>query len=47
VEVKYLVTIKKPGCGAGEVAQQVKALTTLPKVLSSVPSNHMVADNHP
>ena len=32
--------------GAGEMAQQVKALTTLPKVLSSNPSNHMVAHNH-
>jgi hypothetical protein len=33
--------------GAGEMAQQVKALTTLPKVMSSNPSNHMVAHNHP
>jgi hypothetical protein len=32
---------------AGEVAQQVRALTALPKVLSSNPSNHMVAHNHP
>jgi hypothetical protein len=31
---------------AGEVAQQVRALTVLPKVLSSNPSNHMVAHNH-
>jgi hypothetical protein len=28
--------------GAGEMAQQVRALTALPKVLSSNPSNHMV-----
>jgi hypothetical protein len=28
------------------MAQQVRALTALPKVLSSIPSNHMVAHNH-
>jgi hypothetical protein len=32
--------------GAGELAQQFKALTSLPEVLSSIPSNHMVAHNH-
>ena len=32
--------------GAGEMAQQLRALTVLPKVLSSNPSNHMVAYNH-
>ena len=31
--------------GAGEMAQRVRTLTTLPKVLSSSPSNHMVAHN--
>jgi hypothetical protein len=31
---------------AGELAQWVKAPTALPKVLSSNPSNHMVAHNH-
>ena len=31
---------------AGEMAQQLRALTVLPKVLSSIPSNHMVAHNH-
>jgi hypothetical protein len=31
---------------AGEMAQQLRALTDLPKVLSSNPSNHMVAHNH-
>ena len=31
---------------AGEMAQRVRALTALPKVLSSNPSN-MVAHNHP
>jgi hypothetical protein len=31
---------------AGEMAQRLKALTALLKVLSSIPSNHMVAHNH-
>jgi hypothetical protein len=38
------ITIKT--CGAGEMAQQLKALTALPKGLSSNPSNHMEAYNH-
>jgi hypothetical protein len=29
------------------MAQQLRALTTLPKVLSSNPSNHMAAYSHP
>jgi hypothetical protein len=29
------------------MVQPVRALTALPEVLSSVPSNHMVAHNHP
>ena len=33
--------------GAGEMAQRLRALTALPKVLSSNPSNYMVAYNHP
>ena len=32
--------------GTGELAQQVRALTALPEVLSSNLSNHMVAHNH-
>jgi hypothetical protein len=32
---------------AGEMAQRVKAPTALLKVMSSNPSNHMVAHNHP
>jgi hypothetical protein len=28
------------------MAQQLKTLTTLLEVLSSIPSNHMVAHNH-
>jgi hypothetical protein len=39
------------GMGVGgqtrEMVQQLKALTALPEVLSSIPSNHMVAHNHP
>jgi hypothetical protein len=31
---------------AGEMAQWLRALTALLKVLSSNPSNHMVAYNH-
>jgi hypothetical protein len=41
---------KKKKKGAGEMAQRVRALTALPKVMSSNrsnPSNHMVAHNHP
>jgi hypothetical protein len=32
--------------GAGEMAQWVRALTALPKVQNSNPSNHMVAHNY-
>ena len=31
---------------AGELAQRLRAPTALPEVLSSIPSNHMVAHNH-
>jgi hypothetical protein len=31
---------------AGEMAQQLRALSALLEVLSSIPSNHMVAQNH-
>jgi hypothetical protein len=31
---------------AGEMAQRLSALSALPEVLSSNPSNHMVAHNH-
>jgi hypothetical protein len=38
------------GCGFGEgvreMAQQLRALTVLPEILSSIPSNHTVAHNH-
>jgi hypothetical protein len=32
--------------GTGEMTQWLRALTALPEVLSSIPSNHMVAFNH-
>ena len=38
--------IKNIDDGAGEMSQWLKALTALPKVLGSIPSNHMVAHNH-
>jgi hypothetical protein len=41
------VELLKSVAWAGEMAQQVRAPTALPKVLSSNPSNHMVAHNHP
>jgi hypothetical protein len=37
----------KSAIKAGEMAQWLRALTALPKVLSLNPSNHMVAHNHP
>jgi hypothetical protein len=38
--------LKLYSTGAGEMAQWLRAPTALPKVLSSNPSNHMVAHNH-
>ena len=32
--------------GSEEIAQWLRALTALLEVLSSIPSNHMVAHNH-
>ena len=39
--------IKRFREGAREKAQQLRALIALPQVLSSNPSNHMLAHNHP
>jgi hypothetical protein len=39
--------IKNVNMWAGEMAQRVRELTALPKVLSSNPSNHIVAHDHP
>jgi hypothetical protein len=41
------ILYKRQIVGAGEMAQWLRALTAPPKVLSSNPSNHMVAHNHP
>jgi hypothetical protein len=38
---------KNKDYGAGEMAQRLRAPTALPEILSSNPSNHMVAHNHP
>jgi hypothetical protein len=38
--------IKKLNSGAGEMAQRLRALAVPPEVLSSIPSNHMVAHNY-
>jgi hypothetical protein len=38
--------IKIPQKEAAERAQQLRAPTALPEVLSSIPCNHMVAHNH-
>jgi hypothetical protein len=37
---------KKRKEGAGEMAQWLRALTAFPEVLSSIPSNHIVAHDH-
>jgi hypothetical protein len=37
---------QKTKTGLEKMAQRLRALTALPEVLSSVPSNHMVAHNH-
>jgi hypothetical protein len=38
--------IKTPNLGTREIAQWLKALTALPEVLNSIPSNHVVALSH-
>ena len=40
------IWLKSWGSGAGEMAQWLRALAALLEVLSSVPSNHMVTQNH-
>ena len=46
-ELRELVIVcKKSKCWVGEMAQWLRALTVLLEVLSSNPSNHMVAHNH-
>jgi hypothetical protein len=44
---KRKIKLVKTGVeGAREMAQGIRALAALPEVLSSIPSNHMVAHNH-
>jgi hypothetical protein len=43
---KFLSSLKNQFHWADEMTPQIRALTALPKVLSSIPSNHMVAHNH-
>jgi hypothetical protein len=42
----HRLSSRKPLPWTGEMAQWLRALTALPEVLSSIPSNHMVAHNH-
>jgi hypothetical protein len=42
----YITSLRITATGAGEMAQQLRALTALPEILSSIPSNYMVAYNH-
>jgi hypothetical protein len=42
----YMNRLLEKSLGAGEMAQRLRALTALPEVLSSIPSNHPVAHNH-
>ena len=46
IKTKIQVELTKVQVGAREMAQQLRALTALLKVLSSIPSSHMVAHNH-
>jgi hypothetical protein len=39
-------SLKQDNPWPGEMAQWLRALTTLPEVLSSIPSNHMATHNH-
>jgi hypothetical protein len=38
--------VEKINLWAGEMAQRLRARIALPELLSSVPSNHMMAHNH-
>ena len=38
--------LKNFNSGAGAMAQRIRALAAFPEVLSSIPSNHMVAHIH-
>jgi hypothetical protein len=40
------IIIKNVTSRVGEMAQWLRAVTDLPEILSSIPSNHMLAHNH-
>jgi hypothetical protein len=42
----FRMCVMNEALGAGEMAQWLRTLTALPNVLSSNPSNQMVAHNH-
>jgi hypothetical protein len=44
--IEYFVLLIKKLKWAGEMAQQLGALTALPEILGSIPNNHMVVHNH-
>jgi hypothetical protein len=44
--VDYYSVLQKQNHGAGEMAQQLKAMTAFLEVLSLIPSNHVVAHIH-
>jgi hypothetical protein len=46
IYTKNFYFIKINFAGAREMAQWLRAVAALPEVLSSIPSNHMVAPNH-
>ena len=46
LKVKLIALSNKESGGAGEMAQRLRALPDLLKVLSSIPSNYMVTHNH-
>jgi hypothetical protein len=46
VSLSFTSRLRIPFAGPEEMAQQLRALTTPPEVLSSISSNHMVAHNH-
>ena len=46
-KVVKMHTFKKQMTRAGKMAQRLRALTALPRVLSSNPINHIVAHNNP
>jgi hypothetical protein len=45
-EIPHFLLLRNNFIGAREMAQWLRALTALPEVLSSIPSNHMVVHNH-